>query len=82
MLYQSVIPRFVSLVSLLTLLLMLASGCSSSPEDMAAEMCDCVKEEGMLACAELAAEHRDAMGGNPEATQKYAGTLMRCDSMP
>ena len=82
MTHVSVIPRFAPLVSLLTLVLVLVSGCSSSPEDLAAEMCDCIKEEGVLGCAELSAEHRDALAGNPEASQKYAGALMRCDPRP
>lgn len=74
--------HFASLATLTFLLLMVASGCSSSPEDMAAEICDCIKEEGLFACAELSAEHRDAISGNPEASQAYAGALMRCDPRP
>jgi len=69
-------------MSLVALLLILVSGCSSSPEDLASEMCDCVKEQGLFACAELSADHRDAISSDPEATQKYAGTLMRYDPMP
>lgn len=79
---RSIPTNFASLLGLMTLLLMLASGCSSSPEDLASEMCDCIKEEGMFGCAELSAEHRDAMGGDSEAAQKYAGALMRCDPRP
>ena len=74
--------RIVSLFGVLALLIVFASGCSSSPEDLAAEMCDCIKEAGLFACAELSSEHREAISGNPEAAQAYAGTLMQCDAQP
>ena len=75
-------PHGYLFLVVLALLIVLASGCSSSPEDLAAEMCDCIKEEGMLGCAELSSEHRKAISGNPEAAQAYAGALMQCDARP
>jgi hypothetical protein len=45
-------------------------------------MCDCIKEAGLFACAELSSEHREAISGNPEAAQAYAGALMQCNVRP
>lgn len=66
----------------LWLLLLFGAGCSSSPEDLAGEMCDCVKEEGMFACAEVSQEHQRALADDREAAMAYASALLKCDVRP
>jgi len=71
-----------ALLFLVTALLLLVAGCSSSPEDLAGDMCGCIKEEGMFACTELSQDHRKALADDREATQAYARALLSCDPRP
>lgn len=67
-----------SLLSLMALLLILGSGCSSSPEDLADEMCDCVTDDGAMACVSLSQEHMNTLGDDREALVTYRRAVAQC----
>jgi hypothetical protein len=66
------------LLSLMALLLILVSGCSSSPEDLADEMCDCVTDDGAMACVSLSQEHMNTLGDDREALVTYRQAVAQC----
>jgi uncharacterized protein YcfL len=66
------------LLSLMALLLILVSGCSSSPEDLADEMCDCVTDDGTIACVSLSQEHMNTLGDDREALVTYRQAVAQC----
>lgn len=62
----------------MALLLILVSGCSASPEDLADEMCDCVTDDGAMACVSLSQEHMNTLGDDREALITYRQAVAQC----
>lgn len=53
-------------------------GCGSSPEDLADEMCDCVTDDGAMACVSLSQEHMNTLGDDREALVAYRQAVAQC----
>ncbi|NBC00951.1 MAG: hypothetical protein GVY15_08850 [Bacteroidetes bacterium] len=68
------------LFSLLLVLLvpLLITGCGTSPESMADEMCDCISEKGAMECMSLSQEHQQALQDDSEALVAYRQALTQC----
>lgn len=59
-------------VCLVTVFGLAFSGCGSSPEDMADEVCECIEENGKRAteCRSLAKEHEDSVMNNDDLSDE------------
>jgi len=72
------IPRSLCAVLCVFLVSLLIAGCSTSPEDLAEEMCDCVADDGPMACVSLSQEHMNTMGDDREALVAYRQSVAQC----
>jgi uncharacterized protein YcfL len=55
------------------------TGCGSSPESLADDMCDCLSDKGMMACASLSQEHMEQLSGDQEGIVAYRQALAECE---
>jgi len=54
------------------------AGCGSSAEDLADEMCDCIKNQGPMACTTMASDHAKELGNDPDAMSTYSQKVTQC----
>jgi hypothetical protein len=54
------------------------AGCGSPAENMADEMCDCLKENGPMGCMSLTQEHMQELGSDSGALTTYRQNIAQC----